>query len=83
MGFILFNFYTNDLFLFIKQGTLYNYADDKTLNFFSKTLSNLIGLLEEEAGVANPEKFHAMLVRKDQTNLSEEYLNIKGEPIKT
>ena len=48
--------------------------------------------LEEEAGVAlnwlkqnqmiaNLEKFHAVCIRKDQTNLSREYLNIKCEPI--
>ena len=33
---ILFNFYINDLFLFIKQATLYNYADDNTLDFFPR-----------------------------------------------
>ena len=60
---------------------------------FSKTLSYLIGILEEEAGlavnwlkqnqmIANPEKFHAMLIKKDQTNLSGENLNIKGEQMK-
>ena len=52
LGPILFNFYINDLFLFIKQATLYNYADDNTLAFFSNTYSNLIGVLKREAGVA-------------------------------
>ena len=36
LGPILFNFYINDLFLFIKQATLHNYADDNTLAYFSK-----------------------------------------------
>ena len=40
VGPILFSFHFNDLFLFMKQATLY-YADDNTLAFFSKTLSNL------------------------------------------
>ena len=38
LGPILFNVYKNDLFLFIKQATLHNYADDNTLAYFSKTL---------------------------------------------
>ena len=52
LGPILFNVYVNDLFLFIKQAALYNYADDNTLACFSRTLSNLVRALEEEAGVA-------------------------------
>ena len=94
LGPIPFNFYINDLLLFIKEATLYNYVDDNTLAFFSKTLSHLIGALEEEASVAlslltenqviaNPEKFHAILIKKDQTNLSGENLNINSEQIKS
>ena len=90
LGPILFNIYINDLFLFINRATLHNYADDNTLAYFSKTLSNLIEVLEEEAGVAltwlkhnqmiaNPEKFHALLIRKDQTNTSGENFNIQGK----
>ena len=51
LGPILFNIYINDLCLFINRATLHNYADDNTLAYFSKTLPNLIGVLEEEAGV--------------------------------
>ena len=90
LGPILFNIYINDLFLFINRATLHNYADDNTLAYFSKTLPNLIGVLEQEAGVAltwrkqnqmiaNPEKFHALLIRKDQTNTSGENFNIQGK----
>ena len=32
--------------------------------------------------IANPEKFHTILVRKDQTNTSRENLNTKDELIK-
>ena len=94
LGPILFNIYINDLFLFINRATLHNYTDDNTLAYFSKTLSNLIEVLEEEAGVAltwlkhnqmiaNPEKFHALLIRKDQTNTSGENFNIQGKMIKS
>ena len=94
LGPILFNFYINDLFLIIKQATLHNYADDSTLAYFSKTLSNLVEVLEEEAGVAltwlkqnqmiaNPEKFHALLIGKDQTNTSGENFNIQGKMVKS
>ena len=73
LGPILFNFYINDL-----------------LWLFSKTLSNLIGVLKEEAGAAlnwlkqnqmtaNPEKFHAILIKKDQAKTSGENINSKGE----
>ena len=48
LGSILFNVNINDLFLFIKQATLHNYADDYTLAYFSMTLSNLIEVLEEK-----------------------------------
>ncbi len=33
LGPLLFNVFINDIFLFIEQGTLYNYADDNTLSF--------------------------------------------------
>ena len=51
LGPILFNFYINDLFLFIKQATLYNYADDNTLAYFSKSMPDLVNILEKETGI--------------------------------
>ena len=65
--------------MFVKQATLYNYADDNTLACFSRTLPNLVRVLEEEAGVAigwlkenhmiaNPSKFHALLIKKTKQN---------------
>ena len=41
LGPVLFNFYINDLSLFIKQATLYNYADDNTLSYFSRNMRDL------------------------------------------
>ncbi len=94
LGPILFNFYINDLFLFIKQATLYNYADDNTLVYFSKSMPDLVNILEKETGaalswlennemIANPEKFHSLLLRKNQTNTSGEQININGKIIKS
>ena len=81
LGPIIFNFYMNDLFSFIKQATMYNYADDNMLAFFSKSLPDLVKVLENETDsalswleqnemIANPNKFHALVVKKDQTNTS-------------
>ena len=94
LGPILFNFYINDLFLFIKEATLHNYADDNTLAYFSKSMPDLVNTLEKETGVAlswlennemiaNPEKFHAILLRKNQTNTSGEQITINGKMIKS
>ena len=94
LGPILFNFYINDLFLFMKQATLHNYADDNTLAYFSETMPDLVKTLEKETGVAlswlennemiaNPEKFHAILLKKNQTNTSGEQININGKMIKS
>ena len=94
LGPILFNFYINGLFLFITQATLHNYADDNTLIYFSKSMPDLVNTLEQETGVAlswlennemiaNPEKFHAILLRKNQTNTSGEPININGKMIKS
>ena len=94
LGPILFNFYINDLFLFIKQATLYDYADDNTLAYFSKSMPDLVEILENETGVAlswleqnemiaNPENFHAILLRKNQTNTIGEKININDKVIKS
>ncbi len=94
LGPILFNFYINDLFFFIKQATMYNYADDNTLAYFSRSLPDLVKVLEKEAGnaliwleqnemIANPDKFHALFVKKDQTNTLGINLDFQGHTIKS
>ena len=94
LGPILFNFYINDLFLFIKQATLYNYTDDNTLAYFSNSMPDLVNILEKETGIAltwleqnemiaNHEKFHALLLRKNQTNKNGEQININGKIFKS
>ena len=44
---ILFKFYVNDLFSFIKQAIMYNYAYDKKLAFFSNPKPDFVKVLEK------------------------------------
>ena len=94
LGPILFNFYINDLFSFTKQAIMYNHADDNTLAFFSKSLPDLVNGLENEADsalswleqnemIANPNKFHALFVKKDQTSTCGISLDFQGHSIKS
>ena len=75
---------------FHKQTSLYNYANGNTLAYFSTTMPNLVDTLDKEAGVAlswlkqnemiaNPENFHAILLRKNQTSIREDKISIDGE----
>ena len=92
LGPILFNLYINDLFLFIKKATLHNYADDNTLTASSNSVPNLVKILEQESNVAiewlernqmiaNPDKFHAVLVTKGRDDATGEKLMIQGKQI--
>ena len=79
LGPILFNFYMNDLLLFIKQATLHT---DLVITLEKET-EVALSWLEKNAMIANPEKFQAILLRKNQTNTSGEEINIDGKMIKS
>ena len=75
LGPLLFNVFINDIFYFIVQCILYNYADDNTLSFIHKDLLYLKSVLEQESlfliswfdknfTKANPEKFQAICIDK-------------------
>ena len=75
---ILFNIFLNDIFYFIHNSELYNYADDNTLSYADTDINKLIKTLEEESKIlinwfyinkmkANPEKFQAIAVGKKNT----------------
>ena len=71
----LFNVFINDIFYFVKKGTLYNYADDNTLTYGHPDFNVLTSVLESESNVlinwfkvnkmqANPDKFQVLAVGK-------------------
>lgn len=76
LGPLLFNVFINDIFHFVKQAVIYNYADDNTLSFTHSNLGVLKTVLEEESFIlidwffknfmkANPTKFQAICVGKN------------------
>ena len=71
----LFNVFINDIVLFIKDCSLYNYAEDITLSFGSHDFDLLISTLESDSNhliewfkinkrQANPDKFQVLAVGK-------------------
>ena len=75
LGPLLFNVFINDIFYFVKKGTLYNYADDNTLSYGHPDFNVLTSVLESESNVlinwfkvnkmqANPDKFQVLAVGK-------------------
>ena len=49
LGPILFNVFSNDIFLFMKHGPLYNYADNNTLSMSCPDLNLLIDSLVDDS----------------------------------
>ena len=82
----------NDIFYFIKQSTLYNYADDNTISFNHKNPETVKSVIETESNIlidwfnfnqmqANPDKFQAIaLGKKSHETLTE--FNIDNNNIK-
>lgn len=88
LGPLLFNIFVNDIFDFVKHGTLYNYADDNTLSYHSTSIEDLIDVLQNESKSltnwfhinhmkANPDKFQAIALGK-KTHDQEIVFDIDG-----
>ena len=82
LGPILFNVFINDLFYFITNANIHNYADDNTITSFANSIQGLIKTLESESNIAiswleknnmiaNPEKFHSIIVTKNRKDTSD------------
>ena len=74
LGPLLFNIFINDIFCFIKECDLMNYADDNTLTTSAKSMDIVIKMLQSDTDNAitwfsdnfmkvNPEKFQVMLMK--------------------
>ena len=70
--------FLNDIFFFVNQAVIYNYADDNTLSFIHANLEVLKKVLEDESCFlidcflknfmkANPSKFQAICMGKKRT----------------
>ena len=94
LGPILFNIFINDLFLWIKNSELHNFADDNTVASAKTTIKDLIENLEAESNIAinwfknnemivNPDKFQALIVNKNKNMKNEYVLKIGNSEITT
>ena len=46
---VLFNIFLNDIFNFVEESILYNYADDNTLSYSDTDLNKVVDILEKES----------------------------------
>ena len=83
LGPLLFNIFINDLYLWITKTDLLNFADDNTISAAGKTIEDLILTLETDSQkaiewfklnemIVNPDKFQAIIVKKN-TNIKDSY----------
>ena len=94
LGPILFNIFLNDMLMFTTTTNPNNYADDNTLSASENNVNDLITTLEkggEEAidwlsknkMIPNPDKFKAIILKKDRSDTSNMNLKIDNQEIKT
>ena len=89
---LLFNIFINDFYLWITKTDLLNFADGNTVSAAEKTIENLISTLEEEIQAAiewfktnemivNPDKFQAIIIKKNPKMKDSYPLNINDQKI--
>ena len=94
LGPIIFNVFINDLFLFIVNSNFHNYADDNTISSFSNSIPDLINNLECETNtalpwlasnnmIANPDKFHSIILSKNRIDTSGLEVKVGNKVIKS
>ena len=86
LGPLLFNVFMNDLFMFIEQCTLYNYADDDFLARIASNSQDAIASLAHDGNIsidwfckngmqANPEKFQFLVISSSKETSHKLILN--------
>ena len=88
---VLFNVFINDIFHFVQDSTIYNYADDNTLSYSDTNINTVVKTLENDSinlidwfsknlMKANPDKFQAIVIgpKTNRHNLS---FDLKGNKI--
>ena len=90
LGPVLFNVFINDLFFEIDGATLHNFADDNTISAKNSNIETLLKVLEKNSNIAiewflrnemivNPEKFQAIIIKRDN-HIDQEYiLHLKNQ----
>ena len=92
VGPILFDIFINDLLLWVSNSELLNFADDSTISAAENTIEELISTLEKEIQAAtdwfvskemafNPDKFQAIVVKRNNKMKDSYYLNINQKII--
>ena len=93
LGPILFNIFINDLLYFEGEDNLHNFTDDNTVSGNAPSLNELIQELQtltestiswfnQNRIIANPSKFHAIIIRKDRKDTEGMEININGKVLK-
>ena len=72
---VLFNVFINDIFHFVQDSTIYNYADDNTLSYSDTNINTVVKTRENDSInliKANPDKFQAIAIgpKTNRHNLS-------------
>ena len=49
LGPVLFNVFINDMFHFVQDSTIYNYADDNTLSYSDTNINTVVKTLENDS----------------------------------
>ena len=93
LGPVLFNIFINDLSYFVGEDNLHNFADDNTISGNAPSLKELIqefqtstestiSWFDQNHMIANPSKFHAIIIKKDRKDTEGIEININGKVLK-